>query len=49
MYVALLWANDLLAPFSALADPAEDDEGLARTRAEGRQRARRSDELDNDF
>ena len=49
VYIALLWANDLLAPFSALADPAEDDEGLARTRAEGRQRARRSDELDNDF
>ena len=49
VYVALLWAYDLLSPFSALAAPANDDEGLARVRAEGRQRAHRSDDLDNDF
>ena len=49
VYVALLWAYDLLTPFSALADPAGDDEGLALTGAGARQRARRSDGLDNDF
>ena len=49
VYIALLWVYDVLSPFSALADPANDDEGLARLRAAGRQRARRSDELDNDF
>ena len=49
VYVALLWVYDLLGPWSALADPAEDVEGLAR--AERRERARRTPAkgLDNDF
>lgn len=29
VYVALLWAYDLLRPFTDLADPGEDQEGLA--------------------
>lgn len=49
VYVALLWAYDLLGPWSALADPAEDVEGLALS--ERRERARRTPgkDLDNDF
>ena len=49
VYVALLWAYDLLDPWNALADPAGDIEGLARS--ERRERARRSNskDLDDDF
>lgn len=49
VYVALLWAFDLLDPMEALADPASDKEGLARS--EHRQRARPGSprELDRDF
>lgn len=39
VYVALLWAYDLLEPWNALADPADDVEGLALS--EPRERARR--------
>jgi transcriptional regulator with XRE-family HTH domain len=49
VYAALLWAYGLLEPFGALADPRTDEEGLALARAEERSRARRSDELDDDF
>lgn len=48
-YTALLWTYDLLKSFSALADPASDSEGLALERLSGRERARTSKELDNDF
>ena len=48
VYVALLWAYDLIAPMADLANPDQDLEGLARL--DSRQRARaRSRELDNDF
>jgi transcriptional regulator with XRE-family HTH domain len=49
VYVALLWTYDLLESWNALADPAGDSEGLARS--ERRERARRSSskDLDDDF
>jgi transcriptional regulator with XRE-family HTH domain len=47
VYVALLWAYDLLRPFAALADPAQDQEGLARERL--RKHAYPTKGLDNDF
>jgi hypothetical protein len=46
---ALLWAYDLLGPFSLLADPASDSEGEALARGRDPVRARRSKGLDNDF
>lgn len=49
VYTALLWAYGLLEPFSALADPATDEEGLALELAGGRRRARAREELDSDF
>jgi transcriptional regulator with XRE-family HTH domain len=48
-YAALLWAYDLLQPVSELADPASDREGMALERLSGRERARSSKGLDNDF
>jgi len=47
VYVALLWAYDLLRPFAALADPAQDQEGLALERL--RKHAYPTRGLDNDF
>ena len=47
VYVALLWAYDLLRPFDALADPAQDQEGLARERL--RKHAYPTRGLDDDF
>lgn len=49
VYAALLWAYDMLGPLPALADPAQDEEGLILDRASGRVRARKTSELDNDF
>lgn len=49
VYVALLWAFDLLNPFNELADPAMDPEGQALARSRERSRARISRELDDDF
>ena len=49
VYVALLWAYDLLTPMADLADPAQDTEGLARADKRERARVRSSKELDNDF
>ncbi|HYM99878.1 MAG TPA: helix-turn-helix transcriptional regulator, partial [Aestuariivirgaceae bacterium] len=49
VYVGLLWAYGLLDQFSALADPAEDKEGLALSLAKQRSHARRVEALDNDF
>ncbi|GGC16888.1 transcriptional regulator [Novosphingobium endophyticum] len=48
-YAALLWAYDLLGPMNELADPAKDREGLTLESLSGRERARTSRELDNDF
>jgi transcriptional regulator with XRE-family HTH domain len=47
VYVALLWAYDLLRPFTALADPAEDQEGLTQERL--RKHAYPTRGLDDDF
>ena len=47
VYVALLWAYDLLRPFAALGDPAQDQEGLAHERL--RKHAYPAKGLDNDF
>lgn len=47
VYVALLWAYDLLRPFAALADPTQDQEGLAQERL--RKHAYPARGLDNDF
>jgi transcriptional regulator with XRE-family HTH domain len=47
VYVALLWAYDLLRPFNDLAGPAEDQEGLALERL--RKHAYPARELDDDF
>jgi transcriptional regulator with XRE-family HTH domain len=47
VYVAILWAYDLLAPFNELADPARDEVGLAGEKP--RLRATHSKRLSNDF
>lgn len=49
VYVALLWTYDLLGPWSDLADPSKDREGLVLS--EHRERARHSSarDLDDDF
>jgi transcriptional regulator with XRE-family HTH domain len=49
IYAALLWVYDLLGAFTGLANPASDEVGLALARDEERVRARRKDEIDNDF
>lgn len=49
VYAALLWTYGLLEPFSALADPGTDEEGLMLELSGGRVRARTKDELDSDF
>ena len=48
-YAALLWVLDLLPQLNEVADPAKDKEGLALSVASGRERARQSKGLDNDF
>jgi transcriptional regulator with XRE-family HTH domain len=49
VYAALLWAYDLLAPFEDLANPADDQEGLALAGLGTGARARKSKGLDNEF
>ena len=49
IYVGLLWTYGLLDQFAALADPAQDKEGLALSIANDRSHARRHEALDNDF
>jgi len=49
IYIALLWAYDLLGPMSELADPALDEEGLSLSFSKERARARAKVELDDDF
>jgi transcriptional regulator with XRE-family HTH domain len=50
VYLALLWAYDLLEPAADLADPAADEEGLTLSLASGRTRARGGHGgMDNDF
>jgi len=47
VYVGLLWALDLIDQMQDVAAPENDKEGLALSMS--RQRARRREELDNDF
>jgi transcriptional regulator with XRE-family HTH domain len=49
IYVALLWAFDLLSNFEALADPAHDVEGLVLASYRERGRARQPKGLNNEF
>ena len=49
VYVALLWAYDLLDPLRELADPARDENGLALAGLRERARARTRVALDSDF
>lgn len=50
VYVALLWAYDLLDEMNELADPSRDEVGLALARQRERARAREgSEDLDSDF
>lgn len=49
VYVALLWAYDLLDHVRDVADPALDEEGLTLSLAKDRVRARTKEGLDNAF
>lgn len=49
VYMALLWAYDLLGQMNDVADPALDEEGLALSRFRERVRAREKGGLDSDF
>jgi transcriptional regulator with XRE-family HTH domain len=49
VYMALLWAYDLLAPMERIADPAADREGLALASSRERARARGTRALDDEF
>ena len=49
VYIALLWAYDLLSPALELADPGKDETGLSYLGEKERQRARTMNLLDNDF
>ena len=49
VYLALLWAYDLLGQVDSVADPLKDREGLTLAQARERTHSRRSEDLDNDF
>lgn len=49
IYMALLWAYDLIDHMAEVADPLEDEEGLTLARSRERTQARRKEALDNDF
>ncbi len=49
VYIALLWAYDLLDQMDEVADPAFDEEGLSLSLSKSRTRARAKKGLDNDF
>ena len=49
VYVALLWAYDLISQLDSVADPTRDAEGAALAKTRERSRARRSRAADNDF
>jgi len=49
VYAALLWTYGLLSDFEELADPQNDQQGLALAGLNTNARARRSRGLDNDF
>jgi predicted transcriptional regulator len=49
IYLAMLWAMDLLGHLDHVADPATDKEGLALSLANERKIARQPGTLNNDF
>lgn len=49
VYIALLWAYDLLDQMSDVADPASDGEGLALSMSRERARSHEARGLDSDF
>jgi ribosome-binding protein aMBF1 (putative translation factor) len=49
VYVALLWALDLLDHLEKVADPGADSEGLALALARERSRSKQNTALDDDF
>ena len=49
VYVALLWAYDLLTSMETVADPARDREGIMHAPERERARKPESKELDSDF
>jgi transcriptional regulator with XRE-family HTH domain len=49
IYVASLWALDLLPHLSSVADPAKDTEGSALALAREHAKVRKVETLDNDF
>lgn len=49
IYMALLWVFDLLSKADMLADPSQDQEGLALALSREGIRVRHPEELDNDF
>jgi len=49
VYVGMLWAMGLLGHLELVADPAADEEGLALSMADGRERATSRGGLSNDF
>lgn len=49
VYIALLWAYNLLEPMDEIADPALDEEGLSLLPRKERARARATEGLENDF
>jgi transcriptional regulator with XRE-family HTH domain len=49
VYIALLWAYDLLTPMEAIADPASDKGGLALSAQRERARTSTPQGLDSDF
>jgi len=49
IYVALLWAYDLLDSMDAVADPAHDERGLTLAGVHERKRPRRRKGLNDDF
>jgi len=49
VYIALLWAYDLLDQMDDVADPLQDQQGLALSMGRERVRAREKKGLDNEF
>ena len=49
VYIAMLWALDLLGHIEKVADPATDSEGLALAVARERSRSKQNTALDDDF
>ena len=49
VYIALLWAYDLLGHIDNVAEPTMDEEGMALSLTHERQRAGSHEALDNDF